>query len=104
MPEDSIFIGNKPFLNYVSSITHQFNKNNRTEITVKARGKFISKAVDVVEVARRRFMKTPLEIKDIKIGTEAYTEKNSEGKEKRVNVSTIDITLSKTTSEVNPNT
>jgi len=61
-------------------------------IVIKARGKFINRAVDVAEVARKRFLEDQnIGIKDIKIDSEEF--ENKEGK--KVNVSTIEITLSK---------
>jgi len=52
MAEDnSIFVGGKPFMNYVTGVVMQFTTKNAKEVTVKARGKFISRAVDVAEVA-----------------------------------------------------
>jgi len=53
--EYSIFIGSKPFMNYVTGVIMQFNKG-ANEVVIKARGKFISKGVDVAEVARRKFL------------------------------------------------
>jgi archaea-specific DNA-binding protein len=89
--DNTVFIGNKPFMNYVTSVVMQFTNKNSPEVIVKARGKFISKAVDVVEVARKRFMdKQNISVKDIKIDTEEY---EKEGK--KINVSTIDISLVK---------
>ena len=54
--DSTIFVGSKPFMNYVTGIVMQFKTLQRDEILVKARGKFISKAVDVTEVARKRFL------------------------------------------------
>jgi len=89
--DNIVFIGSKPFMNYVTSVVMQFTNKNSSEVIIKARGKFISKAVDVVEVTRKRFMdKENLSIKDIKINTEEY---EKEGK--KINVSTIDISLSR---------
>ena len=89
--DNVVYIGNKPFMNYVTSIVIQFTNKNRHEVIIKARGKFISKAVDVVEVARKRFLKEAnIKVKDIKIDTEEY---EKEGK--KINVSTIDINLIK---------
>ena len=87
--DNSIFIGNKPFMNYVTSVVMQFTTKNATEVIVKARGKFISRAVDVAEVASKRFLNSQVEIKDIKIDSEEF--ENKEGKQ--VRVSTIEITL-----------
>lgn len=90
--DNVVFIGAKPFMNYVTGVVMQFTTQNATEMTIKARGKFISKAVDVAEVARKRFLKDQnISIKDIKINSEEF--ENKEGK--KVNVSIIDIVLSK---------
>lgn len=89
--DNIIFIGNKPFMNYVTSVVIQFTTKDADEVIVKARGKFISRAVDVAEVARKRFLKDQIDIKDIVINSEEFT--NSEGKE--VRVSTIAVFLKK---------
>ena len=60
------------------------------DISVKARGRAISKAVDVVEVVRRRFFDGKLDISDVQIGTEIL---GDEGQTR--NVSTIEIKLKK---------
>jgi DNA-binding protein len=86
-----IFIGEKPFMNYVTACVMAFTSQNRQQLTIKARGKFISRAVDVAEVVRSRFLKDQADIKEIKIGSEEFT--NKEGR--LVRVSTIEITLSK---------
>ena len=92
MAEDnSIFIGGKPFMNYVTGVVMQFTTKNAETVTIKARGKFISRAVDVAEVASKRFLEGTVGIKDIIIDSEGFT--NNEGKE--VRVSTIDIILGK---------
>lgn len=71
----------------------QFTVQGASEVVVKARGRFISRAVDVVEVATKRFLEGQIEIaKDgIKIGSEEF--QNKEGKQ--VRVSFIEITLIK---------
>jgi len=86
---NSIFIGAKPFMNYVTGIVMQFTTKNEQEVLVKARGKFISRAVDVVEVAEKRFLAGQIKVSDIFIDSEEF--KNKEGKD--VRVSTIEITL-----------
>ena len=87
--EHSIFIGGKPFMNYVTGVVIQFNKG-ANEVTIKARGKFISKGVDVAEVARRKFLEDKnVSVKNIFIGSEEF--ENKEGK--MVNVSVIEIIL-----------
>lgn len=90
--DNSIFIGGKPFMNYVTSVVMQFTTKSAKEVIVKARGKFISRAVDVCEVASKRFLENSVELGDIAIGSEEF--KNQEGKD--IRVSTIEIVLKKT--------
>jgi DNA-binding protein len=79
-------------MNYVTGVVMQFTTKGSKEVVVKARGKFISRAVDVSEVVKKKFLKEQsLKIKDIKIDSEEF--ENKEGK--KVNVSTIEITLTK---------
>ncbi|MBD3209470.1 DNA-binding protein Alba [Candidatus Woesearchaeota archaeon] len=89
--DNFIYIGNKPFMNYVTSVVVQFTTKGASEVLVKARGKFISRAVDVAEVACKRFLKDQIRVKDININSEEF--KNNEGKD--VRVSTIDVVLEK---------
>ena len=89
IPSNITFIGQKPLMSYVTAIVMQFNSGSK-ELIVKARGRLISQAVDVVEVCRRRFFAGRLDIKEIKIGTELLGE---EGQSR--NVSTIEIKLAK---------
>ena len=89
--DNNVFIGGKPFMNYVTAVVMQFTTKSAGEVIVKARGKFISRAVDVSEVAAKRFLEGSAEVKDIKIDSEEF--QNPEGKQ--VRVSTIEITLTK---------
>ena len=90
--DNIIFVGIKPFMNYVTGVVMQFQSKGQNEVIVSARGKFISKAVDVVEVARRTFLKEEnIQIKNIKISSEPF--ENKEGK--RIFVSTIEIILTR---------
>ncbi len=91
MMDNNIFIGGKPFMNYVTAVVMQFTTKNADEVIVKARGKFISRAVDVAEVASKRFLDETVGVKDIKIDSEEF--RNKEGKD--VRVSTVEITLGK---------
>ena len=89
--KNEIFIGNKPFMKYVIATMIQLKENDSA--VIKARGKFISRGVDVAEVVKKRMK----EIESINLtpkitsGTEEF--KNEEGKQ--INVSTIDIILNK---------
>ena len=89
MDDNSIFVGTKPFMNYVTGVVMQFTTKGSKEVVVKARGKFISRAVDISEVVLKRFLKDQIKMKDIKIDSEEF--QNKEGKQ--VRVSTIEITL-----------
>ena len=90
--DHTIFIGNKPFMNYVTGVVMQFTAQSTKEVTVKVRGKLISRAVDVAEVARKRFLKDHgVDVKNISIDSEEFEDKEG----KRVKVSTIEITLMK---------
>ena len=90
--DNTVFIGEKPFMNYVTAVVTQFKTKGEKEVIVKARGKFISRAVDVVEVASKKFLvEEKIKVKDIKINSEEF--ENKEGR--KVNVSTIDIALEK---------
>jgi archaea-specific DNA-binding protein len=90
--ENIVFIGGKPFMNYVTGVIMQFTTNEAPTVTIKSRGKFISKAVDVSEVATKRFLKEQnISVKKITIDSEEF--ENKEGK--KVNVSTLEIVLAK---------
>jgi len=89
IPANTILIGQKPLMSYATAIVMQINSGSN-ELFVKARGRVISKAVDVVEVCRRRFFDGKLEITDVNIGTQVLGE---EGQTR--NVSTIEIKLTK---------
>jgi DNA-binding protein len=84
-----VFIGKKPFMNYVTGVVMQFNSGVK-KVCIKARGKYISRAVDVVEVVRHRF------IPDVKLDKVDINSEEFEGQEgRKVRVSTIELTLSK---------
>lgn len=67
-----ILIGGKSVEKYVLAVLIQKEKNK--EITLKARGKHIPKAIRVADMARQ---KTGMEIKDVKISVD-YSEENPE--------------------------
>jgi len=67
----------------------QFTTQSADEVVIKGRGKFISKCVDISEVASKRFLENMIATKHIKIDSEEF--ENKEGRQ--VRVSTIEITL-----------
>ncbi len=91
MTEQVVFVGGKPFMNYVTAVVMQFTTSGANKVIVRSRGKFISRAVDVAEIVNSRFLIDSVEISDIKIGSEDF-----EGKDGRqIRVSTIDIHMDK---------
>ncbi len=90
--DNIIFIGGKSFMSYVTGVVVQFNTKEAEEVTIKSRGKFISKAVDVAEVAKNKFLKDKnITVKEVRIGSEEF--ENKEGR--MVNVSVLEIVLKK---------
>ncbi len=89
MSEGTVFVGTKPIMNYVLATLTQFNEG-ATKVVIKARGKAISRAVDVAEIVRNRFLPN-VDVTNIKIDTEELESEQG----RKVNVSTIEITLEK---------
>jgi DNA-binding protein len=88
---NSVLIGRKPTMNYVLACITLFHCGT-SEVNVKARGRAISQAVDVVEVVTRRFL-PDVKVKNIDIGTEQMASFEEGGMPS--NVSTIEIILAK---------
>lgn len=82
-----VIMGSKPIMNYVVACLTLFNDGAET-IIVRARGKHINKAVDMVQLLRRVFLKDAV-INDIKVGTDTLT--RDDGKEAQISI--IEITL-----------
>lgn len=87
--ENIVYVGTKPVMNYVLAVVTQMNKGT-SEVMLKARGRAISRAVDVAEIVRNRFI-LDAELARIDIGTEEVS--NREGSNS--NVSSIEIQLNK---------
>ncbi|RLI32604.1 DNA-binding protein Alba [Candidatus Bathyarchaeota archaeon] len=83
-----VLVGKKPVMNYVVACVTFFNQGI-TNVILKARGAAISKAVDVVELLKRAFIKD-LVVKNINIGTEVV-----EREGRKSNVSIIEISIEK---------
>ncbi|MBR9680129.1 MAG: DNA-binding protein Alba [Candidatus Altiarchaeota archaeon] len=84
-----VFIGTKPPMNYVLAVVTQFH-NGAKEVHIKARGRAISRAADVSEIIKSRFM-PDLKAGKIEITTEILKGENNE----EIKVSAIDIPLIK---------
>lgn len=85
--ENTIFVGSKETMSYVMALLTQFNSGNE-EAMIKARGRAISKAVDVAEITKNRFMEEA-EITEIITDTEELD--NEDGG--TTNVSSIEIKM-----------
>ena len=87
-----VFIGNKPPMSYVLAIITDLSASKTKEVTLKARGRAITTAVDAAEITRSRFLKD-LKVSKITIGTEEMAAREGENRARMV--STMEITLTK---------
>ena len=90
-PEDRdvIFVGTKPIMTYVSATLTQLS--TRHTVTIKARGKRITQAVDVSQMIVKRMNTVGYVISDVRILSDSLT--SQDGKTR--NVSTIEIDITK---------
>ena len=84
---DTIYIGKKPLMAYVTSTLIQLA--NIPSVSIKARGMSISRAVDVAQIISRKTENAGYKIGDINIGSEAL--ESQDGRTR--NVSTIEIVV-----------
>jgi DNA-binding protein len=89
MEGNIVYIGRKPVMAYCLAVMTAL-KDDKSEVILMARGRAISKAVDVAEVVRNQFISN-LSIKDISIGTEKM--ETEEGGTR--NISNIAISMAK---------
>ncbi|MGQ9583591.1 MAG: DNA-binding protein Alba [Thermoplasmatota archaeon] len=82
-----VYVGKKPLMSYVLAAVMQIN-SEAGKVVIKARGKAISRAVDVAEILRNKFVQSA-RVRDIRISTESLA---SEGGG-QTNVSSIEIVL-----------
>ncbi|KZX12637.1 DNA-binding protein Alba [Methanobrevibacter filiformis] len=87
--ENIVYIGNKPVMNYVLAVVTQINTGT-SEVILKARGRAISRAVDVAEIVRNRFI-PDMDVENIAINTEEIVGNDGVS----TNVSTIELQLKK---------
>ncbi len=87
--DNTVYVGKKGTMGYVLAVVTQFN-NGANAVTVKARGKLISRAVDVVEIVRHRFMPNS-KVDNIAISTEELTSEDGS----KTKVSSIEIKIQK---------
>ncbi|MDI6721585.1 MAG: DNA-binding protein Alba [Candidatus Aenigmarchaeota archaeon] len=87
--DNIVYIGKKPTISYVSAIVMQLT-SGQNEFRIKARGNLISKAVDVAEIIRNKFIQDA-KIREVNIGTQEI----EDDKKEKINVSFIEIVLAK---------
>ena len=83
-----IFIGSKPVMTYVSATLTQLS--TRPHVTIKARGKKITLAVDVSQMILKRMDTVGYVITDVRISSDSLT--SQDGKQRNVSNMEIDIT------------
>jgi len=84
-PRDTVYIGKKPLMAYVTSTLIQLA--NIPSVTIKARGMSIGRAVDVSQIISRKTENAGYTIGNIKLGSESL--ESQDGRTR--NVSTIEI-------------
>ena len=87
--DNIVYIGKKNTMAYVMAVLMQMNQGN-SEVTIKARGKAISRACDVSEITKNKFM-NQIETDNIKIYTEEVQNENNE----TLKISAIEILMKK---------
>lgn len=88
--ENVVFVGKKGTMAYVLAVVTQVNQGSK-EVLLKARGRAISRAVDVAEIVRNKFIKD-LKVNKINISTE---EISTEEGGSPLKVSAIEISMKK---------
>ncbi len=88
-PPNIVFIGKKPIFTYVNATLTLLS--NEPTVTIKARGKSITVAVDVSQVIVKRMSAMGYKISGIRIFSEKMESKDG----KQRNVSTIEVDVSK---------
>ena len=86
---NEIFIGKKPLMTYVTATLVQLA--NEPLVIIKARGRSITRAVDVAQIIVKRMDTLGYKIGPIKIGSE--TIQSQDGRTR--NVSTIEVSISR---------
>lgn len=85
-----IFIGTKPIMTYVTATLTQLS--NQQTVTIKARGKRITQAVDVSQMIIKRMNTVGYKLGGIRISSDLLT--SQDGKQRNVSAIEIDITKS----------
>lgn len=87
--ESTVYIGKKATMNYVLAVVSQIN-SGCDNVCIKARGRAISRAVDVAEIVKNRFVQN-LGYREVRIATELLPGQDGGS----ANVSSIEIYMSR---------
>ncbi len=85
-----IYVGVKPIMTYVTATLTQLS--SEPTVTIKARGKRITQAVDVSQMIVKRMNTVGYIVSDVRIASDSLTSQDG----KLRNVSTVEIDVSKT--------
>lgn len=85
-----IFVGIKPIMTYVTATLTQLS--SESTVTIKARGKRITQAVDVSQMIVKRMNTVGYIVSDVRISSDSLTSQDG----KMRNVSTMEIDITKT--------
>ncbi|KAF6242495.1 DNA-binding protein [Nitrosopumilus sp. b1] len=86
-----IFVGVKPIMTYVTATLTQLAA--QPTVTIKARGKRITQAVDVSQMIVKRMDTVGYVVSDVRIASDSLT--SQDGKQRNVSTIEIDITIKK---------
>ncbi len=86
--EGIIFVGKKPLMTYVLAVVTQFNAGAQN-VKIKARGKAISRVIDVTQVVKNRFVNS-MRIANFDAATEMLP--NEDGTTSKVSSLTLTLT------------
>jgi DNA-binding protein len=85
----AVLVGSKPVIAYVVAALMELSRGG--EVTIKARGRSICRAVDTVQVIKNKYLSGSLRIKRIELGSELAPDLEGRGSERYV--SCIEIVL-----------
>ena len=85
-----IYVGVKPIMTYVTATLTQLS--SEPTVTIKARGKRITQAVDVSQMIVKRMNTVGYIVSDVRIASDSLTSQDG----KLLNLSTVEIDVSKT--------
>ena len=83
-----IFVGTKPIMTYVTATLTQLS--TQPTVTIKARGKRITQAVDVSQMIVKRMNTVGYTVSDVRIASDSLI--SQDGKKRNVSTMEIDIT------------